>query len=506
MTMNSPVWHRKLPRAFHEGVRFPLSPHPLISVPKLPFFAPPHRPGTVNRKTHHRTVRLAGVLLVILALAGCATRTWNVPAGISETPAAAPARHCSPRGEAHELFVILAFSGGGMRSAAMSYGLLEALRDTTISIGGTEHRLIDEIDVVTSVSGGSYTAAYYGLFGERIFEDYETRFLKRDVQGEMLAQLLNPATLGSLASENLNRSDLAADWLDSEIFEGKTFSAMRGTDLPCTIVNASDLNTGLTFSFVQPQFDFLCSDLDRYPVANAVTASSAVPVIFAPVALRNYSHDCAERHKPWVEEALKRRNRESGAYHVARQLERYLDPERMPVVRLVDGGVTDNLGIRGSIMSPVLHGGDVPSMQGAFTKSSLDQVTQVLVIISNAQSYKPYEWSTEGREPGIVSTTIASFDAALNLLNTNTVAEARRSFQDWERMVNNRRAPREAKVRVHFVSLTLEDIEDTEEREWFNAIPTSLSLEENEVDALKALPKRLLAKSSDFERFRLTLP
>ena len=450
--------------------------------------------------------RLAGVLVSLLALAGCTTRNWNAPAEISEAHGSEPVRHCSPRGKANELYVILAFSGGGMRSAAMSYGLLETLRDTTISIGGTEHKLIDEIDVVTSVSGGSFTAAYYGLFGERIFEDYETRFLKRDVQGEMIARLANPLSLGALTSENLNRSDLAADWLDSEIFEGKTFSSMRGLDLPCTIINASDLNTGLTFSFVQQQFDFLCSDLDRYPVANAVLASSAVPVFFAPIPLRNYAQDCAQRHKPWVEEALKRRNRESGAYHVARQLERYLDPDRMPVVRLVDGGVTDNLGIRGSIMSPVLHRGDVPSMQGAFTKSSLDQVTQVLVIISNAQSYKPYEWSTEGREPGIVSTTIASFDAALNLLNTNTVAEARRSFQDWERMVNNRRAPREAKVRVHFVSLTLEDIEDAAEREWFNAIPTSLSLEENEVDALKALPKRLLAKSSDFERFRLTLP
>jgi NTE family protein len=450
--------------------------------------------------------RLAGVLMAVLALAGCATRNWNAPVEMSGTHDNDPVRHCSPRGKADELFVILAFSGGGMRSAAMSYGLLETLRDTTISIGGTEHKLIDEIDVVTSVSGGSYTAAYYGLFGERIFEDYETRFLKRDVQAEMLARLANPISLGALTSENFNRSDLAADWLDSEVFEGKTFSSMRGLDLPCTIINASDLNTGLTFSFVQQQFDFLCSDLGRYPVANAVLASSAVPVFFAPIPLRNYARDCTGRHKPWVEEALKRRNRESGAYHVARQLERYLDPDRMPVVRLVDGGVTDNLGIRGSIMSPVLHGGDVPSMQGAFTKSSLDQVTQVLVIISNAQSYKPYEWSTEGREPGIVSTTIASFDAALNLLNTNTVAEARRSFQDWERMVNNRRAPREAKVRVHFVSLTLEDIEDAEEREWFNAIPTSLSLEEEEIDALKALPRQLLAKSSDFERFRLTLP
>lgn len=445
-------------------------------------------------------------LLLAAVVAGCSDRTWNMPINNLDTAAIVPARHCSPRGEAAELFVILAFSGGGMRSAAMSYGLLEALRETRVTIRGREHRLLDEVDVITSVSGGSFTSAYYGLFGERIFEDYESAFLRRNVERELIDRLLDPASVVAMASRNFNRGDLAAAWLDAEVFEGKTYASLNNTSLPCVIINASDLNTGLTFSFVQQQFDFLCSDISSYPVANAVLASSAIPVVFAPIALRNFRNDCPQRIKPWVESELAKKSHSSRDYATAQQLEQYLTPDQMPYVRLVDGGVTDNLGIRGSIMSPVLHNGNVLAMDGAFTDTSLDQVTQVLVIIANAQSYSPYAWSLEGREPGIVSTIVASFDAALNLLNTNTVIDARRSFEEWGQLVNARRAPRDAKVRVHFVSLTLNDIEDHEEREWFNAIPTSLTLEDSEIDAMRELPGRLLSRSPEFERFLLTLP
>ena len=459
-----------------------------------------------QRSNVSRHVRIAAATLSLVFLFGCASRSWNEEITVPSSASAEVVRHCTPRGNANELFVVLAFSGGGMRSAAMSYGLLEALRDKTVLIGGEKHRLLDEVDVITSVSGGSYTAAYYGLFGDRIFEDYESDFLKRNVQGQLIAALANPRSLASLASSDYNRGDLAAAWLDANVFEHRSFSAMRDRSRPCVILNASDLNTGLTFSFVQQQFDFLCSDLDPYPVANAVMASSAMPIVFAPITVRNHARNCSARSKTWVTDALLRQNRETSTYQVARQLEQYLSPDDMPLVRLVDGGVTDNLGIRGSIMSPILHMGDITTMAGAFTPQSLDQVTQVLVIISNAQAYRPYAWSKSGTDPGIVSTTVASFDAALNLLNTNTISEARRSFEDWASMVNARRGARDAKVRVHFVSLTLDDIEDSNEREWFNAIPTALSLDDEEIDALRALPKELLDNSVDFERFVLTLP
>jgi NTE family protein len=117
--------------------------------------------------------------LLLLAVTGCATRVWNE----SLDDAVAGDRHDFGHrlpDNAEELFVILAFSGGGTRAAAFSYGVLEALRDTQVTIGGQQRRLLDEVDVITSVSGGSYTAAYYGLFGERIFEDFKEKFLYRD--------------------------------------------------------------------------------------------------------------------------------------------------------------------------------------------------------------------------------------------------------------------------------------------------------------------------------------
>ena len=73
-----------------------------------------------------------------------------------------------------------AFSGGGTRAAAFSYGALEKLAATRVTADdGAEVRLLDEVDGITSVSGGSFTAAYFGLFGDRIFEDFESNLLQK---------------------------------------------------------------------------------------------------------------------------------------------------------------------------------------------------------------------------------------------------------------------------------------------------------------------------------------
>ncbi len=56
-----------------------------------------------------------------------------------------------------DVFVCLTFSGGGTRAAAFAYGVLTGLRDTPITEGGSR-RLLDEVDLISSVSGGSFTA------------------------------------------------------------------------------------------------------------------------------------------------------------------------------------------------------------------------------------------------------------------------------------------------------------------------------------------------------------
>ena len=109
----------------------------------------------------------------------------------------------------------LAFSGGGTRAAAFSYGVLEFLRRTEITTANGERvRLLDAVGVITGVSGGSFTALAYGLYGDKLFADYEQRFLKRDVQGEIIVRELSiPLNWPRLWSPNWGRSELAAELL-----------------------------------------------------------------------------------------------------------------------------------------------------------------------------------------------------------------------------------------------------------------------------------------------------
>jgi NTE family protein len=451
-----------------------------------------------------RTERFSLVLTLLGCLigasaTGCAHRVWNSKLDHLEPTARYEFSNRLPE-NAEDLFIVLAFSGGGTRAASFSYGVLQALRDTHLPINGTKRRLLDEVDVITSVSGGSYTAAYYGLFGDRIFTDFTRDFLYRDWQGALIGLAFRPGSLAAIASGSFNRSDLVAAYLDRTLFQHRTFADMSRNGRPFVIINASDIGNAITFSFIQQQFDFLCSDLSTYPVADAVVASSAVPGPFASIGLRNYE-DCAERHRPWVGDALSRDDLLDRRRAVALALDRYSNPDRMPFLRLVDGGVTDNLGVRGSMMSPVAHYGNVPDMAGAFTPVQLQRVRNVLVIVANAQVYSERDWSLSGHDPGLVATVQASFDAALGILNTETVSLAKQGFLMWEDHVNAARPPGAPRVKVYFAVLTFNQIENRETRDRFNAMPTTFRLKADQVDALIAQSKALLERSPEFTGF-----
>ena len=190
-----------------------------------------------------------------------------------------------------EAMVLLAFSGGGTRAAALSYGVLEELHRTPITVGGQpepERSFLDEVDLITGVSGGSFTALAYALYGERLFTEFEPRFLKRDVQSELIERALSPRNWGALASAGFGRSELAADYYDEILFGGATFGdLLKRRDAPAALVTGTDLSTGARFEFSQEQFDRMCSDLGPVRLARAAATSSAVPVVLSPVTWVN---------------------------------------------------------------------------------------------------------------------------------------------------------------------------------------------------------------------------
>ena len=153
---------------------------------------------------------------------GCAHYPINQPVKEVHPNAGYRAAQVKDPENSDHMLLFLTFSGGGTRAAALSYGVLEELRKTEVVIDGKRRRLLDEVDGISSVSGGSFTAGYYGLFGDRIFEDFESKFLKKNIQGALAAGIfLNPINWFRLSSATFDRSDLAAEYYDKHVFEGR---------------------------------------------------------------------------------------------------------------------------------------------------------------------------------------------------------------------------------------------------------------------------------------------
>jgi NTE family protein len=202
------------------------------------------------------------VLGALVVLGGCATRPVNPPIKEVDLNAGYTFQTRQKHFRSQENLVILAFSGGGTRAAAFSYGVLEYLRRTeAVAPNGTKFRLLDAVDVITGVSGGSFTALAYGLYGDKLFTDYEQRFLKRDVQGELLRRALNPGT-GATVVDGLGPLRIGGQLLRRDPVQRSDLRRSRSRYWPFIMASATDISTGGRVVFNQNIFNLLCSDLN----------------------------------------------------------------------------------------------------------------------------------------------------------------------------------------------------------------------------------------------------
>jgi predicted acylesterase/phospholipase RssA len=249
--------------------------------------------------------------LLIVAIAGCAS-TQDRALNESKIPlekrahnhTRAATRPSSEVPDADGTFVAVAISGGGSRSANFSAAMLFELQRAGI---------LQKVDYISSVSGGSLTAAYYCTSNEDWNPETAQKKLTHNFADEALWRLLLPWNFFGLMFTDLDRTDLLARSFQNNLFtkDGKdmTFADLRA-ERPRLLINSTDLQSGDRFVFCNETFDELNSNLDKYPIAYAVAASSAVPVVLHPVTLRDYSTTFPQyRH-------------------------------------LIDGGITDNLGVR----------------------------------------------------------------------------------------------------------------------------------------------------------------
>nr|WP_138976396.1 patatin-like phospholipase family protein [Microbulbifer agarilyticus] len=391
-----------------------------------------------------------------------------------------------------ELAVLLAFSGGGTRASALAYGVLEELRDTPVHIHGRERSLLQEVDVISSVSGGSFTAAYYGLYGNRIFEDFEQRFLRADVQSALLSRTLNPRNWPRLASRTFGRSDLAAEYYDQQLFGGATLAHMEWPGAPRVVINASDLSSGVRIPFLRELFDLYCIDVGAYPISRAVAASSSVPLLFSPIAVKNHAGTCGF---PVPEELLdtQRQERQSKQALAARELSLHLDRERWPWFHLVDGAISDNLGLRSFYRNLSLR----ESGQQATDLMPQIKARHILVILVDASARPHVEWARHGKSPPLFQVAKSVVNRQISHRSDDTILLTREKFEDY---VAENSTP-ERPVTFHFAEINFEHLPNPAERAYFDDIGTNFRLTDQQVDQLIAVSRHLLTESDEFRGF-----
>ena len=125
-----------------------------------------------------------------------------------------------------DLLILVAMSGGGKRSAAYAYGALKGMGQVTVP--GDGRSLLSQLDGISGISGGSFTAAYYGLHRDKMFGQYEKDFLYSDTNAYIFGIYLLPWNWGWIADPTVGTNDYMERVYDRTMFHGAKYKDLSG--------------------------------------------------------------------------------------------------------------------------------------------------------------------------------------------------------------------------------------------------------------------------------------
>lgn len=360
---------------------------------------------------------------ISLLVAGCATIDW---APVNGPEAAMPGEAGLQRTipSVDDGYVVgLSFSGGGTRAAAFAYGVLDGLR--LARAPNSPKPLIDHIKFVSSVSGGSVTAAYYGLYNQQIFEGFEQKFLYADAEAD-LRTTIGPSVLSAAISGGVNDQTRLPKWFERHLFGTATVGDLL-TRSPRIVLNATDVYSRVPFTFTYETFNAICSDPSSVPVADAVAASAAVPIAFVPVVLQVYKDNCKNSLPPWVISAAGNRAAAPKIRAMAAAWQGYRNDPDVNFLKLADGGITDNYGLSSvsTWLESLKHTGH--------TTSDLARIRRLLIIVVDAGQEQTAAWTRTASGSNGIALASAAIDTALDALARTNLDLFEREIAQWKK-------------------------------------------------------------------------
>lgn len=329
------------------------------------------------------------ITAALFTLSACASKDSGPINGHETTLQSKRTDYIADPGDDGSTVVVLAFSGGGTRSAAFAYGVLQALDEITIDEYPYKRRLIEDVRLVSGASGGAVTAAYFGMAGADHYQDFREKFLYADAEENLRVSLLNPNNIVRTFNGGLNDRNGLAQWLDKNLFHDKTFAALRRSDAPTVWITASDIYNRTPFHFSDDTFEALCSDLDKVLLSDAVSASAAVPVAFAPVVVSATQTQCNYQTPQWLQNTLTNTDVSLRLNAYARSLYAYRNDPKQRYIKLLDGALTDNIGVTPFALARA----SANNAYGPLSPAEAVKLRKLIFIVADA--------GTEGEEPWV---------------------------------------------------------------------------------------------------------
>jgi NTE family protein len=377
-----------------------------------------------------RAIRAGRVVFSAALVAGCTQVIRNDPIN---QPLTANARQVEAELSSDvqtnydDMVVALSFSGGGMRAAAFSYGVLTGFEETRVPTRSGAVPLLDRLDFLSGVSGGSTLAAYYGLYGRAGIADFKQRFLLVNAEEGLTTNL----SLGNIArglQGGVNDTTQFPVWLDNHLYNHATFKNLLARQRPRVWINASDIYNRTAFIFAPVSFSALCSDLTSYPVSLAVAASAAVPVVFAPIVIQNYPGACPVALPAWVERARSNPNAAPLLKAYADALDRYRSGE-IKYVKLLDGGLVDNYGLAGFTIARLAS--ETPF--GPLAPQEAVKLRRFLFLVVDSGRDPSGKWAQTVPGPSGVDLIMASSDTATESGAIGSYSAFDATMNDWKK-------------------------------------------------------------------------
>jgi NTE family protein len=248
-------------------------------------------------------------------------------------------------------------------------------------------------------------------------------------------------------------------------------------------------------------------------LSRAAAASSAVPVVLTPVTFNNYGGTCGYELPPWIKPFVDAvdppRPAARATRHVKEEAE-FSDGVNRPYIHVVDGGVSDNLGMRSVLDTLEI----MEALHLVGQPTPLDHVRRIIVFVVNSISSPKTQWDKSESPPGTLEILLKAAGVPIDRYSYETTELLRDKQARWHAMKLLRESPafaankdpavaaalRTPDATIYAIDVSFAALNDKAELDYLNELPTSFTLPAEAVDRLRAAAGKAIMASPDFQR------